>query len=229
MPSAPGHSVVILQDPLASTASALKHKLAQKRGQKGSSPLQLAARQLPAAPEAAPEAAPSVVSVPPQQAAAPGSTPRRLKCSQQNFNAILNWEKRVEIRPDEGYQVGDVLTLCEWSPLASAGFTGREASVTVTHVLRAAGGIADGMCALSVAPGVGAIEMVLYCPACSFQHIDRPRPEEGWMNPPHKSHRCELCDYVWRPADVCTMGVQQTRSSGKHDSHPVTARLIQSD
>ncbi len=69
------------------------------------------------------------------------------------------------------------------------------------------------------------IPMVLFCPSCHEQHVDLPetdeqyaanvaemeRPVERWMNPPHKSHLCLYCGTEWRPADICTTGVQTIR------------------
>jgi len=63
------------------------------------------------------------------------------------------------------------------------------------------------------------IDMVLHCPACGLQHIDKPEPELGpskdgsgdmplWSNPSHRSHLCHGCGHVWRPADVPTNGVK---------------------
>jgi hypothetical protein len=66
------------------------------------------------------------------------------------------------------------------------------------------------------------IPMVLHCPACGMKHVDKPQPEKGWTNPPHRSHACqnETCGYVWRPADVATVGVAAIATKGKGDSNP---------
>lgn len=75
------------------------------------------------------------------------------------------------------------------------------------------------------------IDMVLHCPNCGLQHIDAPEEdshaasdgtETRWMNPPHRSHLCHACDYVWRPADVPTNGVRAVKTAGKADS-PIRA------
>lgn len=63
------------------------------------------------------------------------------------------------------------------------------------------------------------IPMVLTCPVCRFQHIDKPEPDRGWTNPPHKSHLCHGCGIIWRPADVATVGVEAV-SRGKDDTWP---------
>lgn len=60
------------------------------------------------------------------------------------------------------------------------------------------------------------IDMVLYCPACGLQHIDAE--EDGWDNPPHRSHLCHGCKHVWRPADVPTNGVAAVATTGSKDS-----------
>ena len=61
------------------------------------------------------------------------------------------------------------------------------------------------------------IDMVLYCPECFEQHIDKPQPEKGWDNPPHRSHECQVCEHVWRPADVPTNGVEAIKTKGQRD------------
>lgn len=69
------------------------------------------------------------------------------------------------------------------------------------------------------------IDMVLHCPACLEQHIDEPERSLGpdntetldWDNPPHRSHLCKHCGFVWRPADVATNGVFRTKTHGKND------------
>lgn len=62
------------------------------------------------------------------------------------------------------------------------------------------------------------IPMILHCPRCHAKHIDAPQPEKGWSNPPHRSHECQSCQFVWRPADVPTVGVDKIETRGQHDS-----------
>jgi hypothetical protein len=77
------------------------------------------------------------------------------------------------------------------------------------------------------------IDMILYCPACTMKHVDAPEDceDEGcthygtphthpgaWDNPPHRSHLCAGCGYIWRPADVPTNGVATILTKGKNDS-----------
>jgi len=89
------------------------------------------------------------------------------------------------------------------------------------------------------------IKMVLHCPVCGFQHLDRPNHwsdkfdapmgtesvedleslrkameayEAEWTNPPHRSHTCLKCGTIWRPADVSTMGVWRVDTKGKADT-----------
>lgn len=77
------------------------------------------------------------------------------------------------------------------------------------------------------------IRMVLHCPKCHEQHIDAPDPfcqysggecpeephwhSRHWTNPPHKSHMCAGCGWIWRPADVATTGVQAIETKGRND------------
>lgn len=71
------------------------------------------------------------------------------------------------------------------------------------------------------------IPMVLFCPAYGKQHIDAPEAyrtdgfedgTEGWANPPHRSHLCQRCGHIWRPADVATEGVAAIKTKGQNDS-----------
>lgn len=60
------------------------------------------------------------------------------------------------------------------------------------------------------------IKMILHCPKCHVQHIDEATTK--WSNPPHRSHQCQHCGTIWRPADVCTEGVATIATKGKHDN-----------
>lgn len=81
------------------------------------------------------------------------------------------------------------------------------------------------------APCPEPIPMVLHCPGCGRQHIDKPgvgggHGEPAWTNPPHRSHLCAACGHIWRPADVPTTGVAAVGTRGRHDSpikHPPVA------
>lgn len=75
------------------------------------------------------------------------------------------------------------------------------------------------------------INMILHCPRCHVQHIDKEEwaddphdIEQGrirtWTNPPHKSHLCGNCGCIWRPADVPTNGVAQIATKGANDNWP---------
>lgn len=94
------------------------------------------------------------------------------------------------------------------------------------------------------------VQMVLHCPRCGAQHIDKAVTrckkfegltendrcgfEEGhvqpckwlvspvleWDNPPHKSHLCAKCKCIWRPADVSTVGVEAIATRGEKDTWP---------
>lgn len=46
--------------------------------------------------------------------------------------------------------------------------------------------------------------------------------QEPWTNPPHRSHLCHACGFIWRPADVPTNGVAAVKTTGKADS-PIAA------
>jgi predicted Zn-ribbon and HTH transcriptional regulator len=64
------------------------------------------------------------------------------------------------------------------------------------------------------------IPMILHCPKCGLQHIDKPEPDKGWDNPPHRSHLCAGCAAVWRPAEVPTTGVAAMVTRGARDNWP---------
>lgn len=73
---------------------------------------------------------------------------------------------------------------------------------------------------------VDPIPMVLHCPGCGTQHLDGPNIDEGWTNPPHRSHLCAACHVVWRPADVPTVGVAAIATRGQNDT-PIGSRVVQ--
>jgi hypothetical protein len=62
------------------------------------------------------------------------------------------------------------------------------------------------------------IDMILPCPRCGKLHVDAPEPENGWTNPPHKSHLCHGCGFIFRPADIPTNGVAVIKTRGENDS-----------
>lgn len=65
------------------------------------------------------------------------------------------------------------------------------------------------------------LAMLLFCPACGRQHVDKPEPENDWTNPPHRSHRCGGCGCIWRPADVPTTGIERIATRGQADTWSV--------
>jgi hypothetical protein len=60
--------------------------------------------------------------------------------------------------------------------------------------------------------------IILVCPVCDTQHIDKPDASTGWTNPPHRSHLCGACGAVWRPSDFPTVGVESIETIGKRDT-----------
>lgn len=81
------------------------------------------------------------------------------------------------------------------------------------------------------------VDMLLFCPKCHAQHIDKPDLDAGfsdsidgkaragiWTNPPHRSHLCHACGCIWRPADVPTNGVEAIQTVGKVDNWTPAAR-----
>lgn len=61
------------------------------------------------------------------------------------------------------------------------------------------------------------VPMILFCPVCGERHIDQPDPANEWTNPPHRSHLCAACGHIWRPADICTVGVETIQTRGRLD------------
>lgn len=70
----------------------------------------------------------------------------------------------------------------------------------------------------TIAEGREPLPMLLFCPACGHQHVDKPDPERDWTNPPHRSHLCATCGCVWRPADVATTGIAKILTRGQVDT-----------
>lgn len=48
------------------------------------------------------------------------------------------------------------------------------------------------------------IPMRLTCPTCGHLHVDKGK----FAKKPHHTHACQKCGMTWRPAVVCTVGVQ---------------------
>jgi hypothetical protein len=53
-----------------------------------------------------------------------------------------------------------------------------------------------------------ALPMILHCPLCSYQHVDKPDLPE-WDNRPHREHLCHACGHLWTPALIPTTGVTE--------------------
>jgi hypothetical protein len=62
------------------------------------------------------------------------------------------------------------------------------------------------------------VPMILFCPHCGERHVDKPEPEHGWTNPPHRTHYCHACHSNWRPADIATVGVDTIATRGRLDA-----------
>lgn len=64
------------------------------------------------------------------------------------------------------------------------------------------------------------IPMILFCPNCGTQHIDAG----AWENPPHRTHFCQGCGHLWRPAGVFTEGVEDI-PLGTSDTRPAIRQV----
>lgn len=65
------------------------------------------------------------------------------------------------------------------------------------------------------------LDILLWCPACNAQHVDKPDADQtrtnAWKNPPHCSHLCQDCGHIWWPSDYYTNGVEAIFTFGKND------------
>jgi hypothetical protein len=66
---------------------------------------------------------------------------------------------------------------------------------------------------------VAPIDMIIFCPRCGRQHVDEAT--STWANPPHRSHLCLECSWVFRVADVPTNGVRELLTHGAGDNLPI--------
>lgn len=48
------------------------------------------------------------------------------------------------------------------------------------------------------------IPMLIWCPICRARHVDAGE----FATKPHHTHSCQECGLTWRPAVVCTVGVE---------------------
>lgn len=46
--------------------------------------------------------------------------------------------------------------------------------------------------------------MILYCPKCEKQHVDKGE----WETKLHRTHLCEYCAHEWQPSAKYTVGVE---------------------
>lgn len=82
------------------------------------------------------------------------------------------------------------------------------------------------------------IDMIIFCPKCGHQHVDREETDKEytdrlhesswwelggdkpkrWDNPPHKSHLCHHCRNVFRLCDIETNGIKNIKTHGESDT-----------
>lgn len=80
-------------------------------------------------------------------------TEHRLKILPEFYDPVVNGEKTFEVRlNDRGYQVGDVLVLCEWWP--EGGFSGPEVRRVVSFIYAGVGMEPNYVC-MSIAKEAG--------------------------------------------------------------------------
>lgn len=66
------------------------------------------------------------------------------------------------------------------------------------------------------------IDMIIFCPRCGVQHVDEAT--STWANPPHRSHLCLECAWIFRVADVPTNGVREIKTHGAKDNLPIRSQ-----
>lgn len=73
------------------------------------------------------------------------------------------------------------------------------------------------------------VDVILHCRKCGMQHVDKADTdgsvemsgrESQWDNPPHRSHLCHGCGYIWRDSDTPTNGVKAIKTKGSADCEP---------
>jgi hypothetical protein len=130
--------------------------------------------------------------------------------------AVLASLRAAVAAPEQPASTPPDFTPAEWRQavftMYSIGRTSPAAQGIPSHVLEA---MRDLLLA-QAAP----IPMILHCPDCGHQHIDKPEPRTGWKNEPHRTHKCGACGTHWRPADVLTTGVASIQTRGTTDTWP---------
>lgn len=108
-------------------------------------------------------------------------------------------------------EIDDIRRLIlEQRALSPDWYAGCSDYLTVRGVLTSAG-MYGRLAAKVVQERDAPVDMILYCPMCNVQHVDRAKPEQNWANTPHKTHLCqnESCNYLWRPSNRATNGVEK--------------------
>jgi Domain of unknown function (DUF3850) len=104
-----------------------------------------------------------------------------LKSWPGQFQAIWTGRKRAEFRRDDrGYQVGDLLDLCEWDPSRQQ-YTGFRLTARGTHLVRGpelevpAGFVVLSIEVLGARGGLGVASGVIRSPAAATPSVRPPR------------------------------------------------------
>jgi hypothetical protein len=117
----------------------------------------------------------------------------KLKIRPEFFEAVLQDQKRVEIRKDDrGFKVGHYLLLQEWDPEQES-YTGREVVRRITHIMKGFEGLQPRYVALSLADPKDRLEeetralAAKIAEACSFtvgigkqafyRQLEMPQPQ----------------------------------------------------
>jgi hypothetical protein len=178
-----------------------------------------------------------------------GSEPLRHHCrkmGEDEAERVLRQHSGCSVTPDimgglrgVGYEKAMVLIAECWAQagietdFASVGPAGKNLLLRVVDAASKHGAMEreKALFAMVIKP----IDLVLSCPACGEKHVDAPDHEhyggmttgEGhvprWENPPHRSHKCHACNYIWRPSDFPTNGVASIQTKGQNDSQPLAS------
>lgn len=52
------------------------------------------------------------------------------------------------------------------------------------------------------------VRMILHCPKCITQHVDKDEGNIDWTKRLHRKHLCHNCGHIWKVANVYTVGVK---------------------
>lgn len=141
-----------------------------------------------------------------------------LKIVDPHYGDVKAGRKTFEFRKnDRDYRVGDILVLRHWvrDPECQGAYIYvpgemlyREVSHILTGVQMVLLGIgARDYCVMSLQYIEAPLPVLAFCPRCQAQHVDK----DDWTLTPHRKHLCASCGFIWKLANVPTVGVAEVR------------------